>query len=273
MDDAFEHGHASAESHQKSENAGGMRWLLTYADMLTLLFVLFVVLYSLNQVAQRSGVPVDTVLVEIFHESFHTPATRGLPEQSGNSGVPLAPAAGPPPAAPATAGTPRGQLAQIATQLAGILRADNLNQSATITTTPDQVDIRFGLDGYFDSASATLTPQFQAALRDIAPVLRTVPYEIKVQGYTNNLPLHSTIYPTAWELSAARAVNTARFLTETQGVPPHNVEVDAFGQWHPRVPNDTPEHLAENRSVDIVITDQMPPGYDDGGPDIAPGTS
>jgi chemotaxis protein MotB len=158
----------------------------------------------------------------------------------------------------------------MAAEIAAILRSEGQNQT-TVHVGSAGLDIAFqGNNVYFASASAVLTPTFESLLAKIAPVLKQSPNEIRVEGFTNNLPLHSTLYATAWELSAARAVNVLRYLTEVCGLPPHQMEADAFGQWHPAVPNNSSTNLALNRSVHIIVTKQAPPGLNQGGPDLAP---
>lgn len=271
MPSPFESGRQAIE-RRRNENAGSMRWLLTYADMLTLLFVLFVVLFSLNAQNKQKLNPMSSEIVAAFHAAFHTPPPVGMPSDTANSAVRLSRTPAPQATTPEAAGAPAtANLQQIANRLQAVLKSSGMAQLATIHLANNSIDLRFGARGYFRSASARLTPQFTRVLDAVAPVLRTVPYEMRVEGYTNDLPLHSNRYPTAWELAAARAVNTLRYLTEEKGISPHHVEADSFGQWHPRVPNDTARDLAMNRSVDIVITDQPPPGLDEGGPDVAPG--
>ena len=252
-----------AGGHQKNENAGGMRWLLTYADMITLLMTFFVILYAFSK--------TDTAKYAEIAQSLRAalsgaPLSRGLPATSNNALVHLSPMPAP---------TPRlGPSAADLMQLMHQRIEEVLSQqkaSASVSFTPQQIDIRFSGDAvYFASASATLRPAFRRLLGALAPILQKSPYEIRVEGFTNDLPLHSTQFPTAWELSAARAVNVVRYLTEVCGVSPHQMEADAYGQWHPRYPNDSVANLAANRTVDIVVTTTPPLGLDQGGPDVAP---
>jgi len=257
------------EEQPRSEGAGMMRWLLTYADMITLLMVFFVILYAFSKTDTAKYQEIAVSLATALHGA---PASNGLPNASQNALIPLAPTAGqmatPAPSAASTAA--QAYLSQLDAQVQAILKSAGPS-AGTAQQTAQGLDIKFAGNGvYFASASAQLTPQFRKVLLQLAPVLKTSPYEIRVEGFTNDLPLVSAKYPTAWELSAARAIHVLRYLTEIGGVPPHIVEADAFGQWHPQYPNNSPTNLALNRSVDIVITTQAPPGLDEGGPDVAP---
>jgi len=252
------------EERRRSENAGTMRWLLTYADMITLLMTFFIVLYSFSK---TNAAKYREIAASLRAALSGAPLQRGLPQSASNALVKLSPvAATSRHIAPTSAAA---MLLIMAARAQQVLRAER--SAATVHVTANALDIRFQGDSvYFASASAVVKPAFKKLLCDLAPVLRMTKDEIRVEGFTNDLPLHSAIYPTAWELSAARAVNVLRWLTEVCGVPPHQMEADAFGQWHPLYPNNSPTNLALNRSVDIVVTDQPPPGLDQGGPDVAP---
>lgn len=252
-----------ARPESKNENAGSMRWLLTYADMITLLMTFFVILYAFSK---TDAAKYQEIAASLHAALSGAPLSRGLPNTSDNSLVHLSPTPAP---SQQIGPTANDMLIAMAQQIESLLR--HQTDTASVHLTAQTLDIRFQGDAvYFASASATLTPTFRRLLRSIAPVLRTTHNEIRVEGFTNDLPLHSRIFPTAWELSAARAVNVLRYLTEVCGLPPHQMEADAFGQWHPRYPNNSPQNLAANRSVDIVVTTDQPPGLDEGGPDIAP---
>jgi chemotaxis protein MotB len=254
----------SVHERRHNENAGSMRWLLTYADMITLLMTFFVILYAFSK---TDVAKYEEIAASLRAALNGAPLDRGLPTTANNALVKLAPI----PAPSAQLGTSaQDQLIVMAQEIESVLRSDR--SAAVVVASPTQIDIRFQGDTvYFASASADLRPAFRRLLSDLAPILKQTHDEIRVEGFTNDLPLHSLKYPTAWELSAARAVNVVRYLSEVCGVPPHQLEADAFGQWHPRYPNDSALNLARNRSVDIVITDYPPPGLDEGGPDIAPG--
>jgi len=251
----------------REDHGGGgtERWLLTYSDMITLLMVFFIILYAMSK---TDVAKYQAIAVSLRQALSGQPLPRGLPQDSANSLLSVSPVPGQTPeVAPSSSDV---LIAQMAQEIRSILHAQGPHQ-ATVQVDATGLDIAFQGDNvYFASASAVLKPTFQQLLRRIAPVLKQSPNEIRVEGYTNNLPLHSSLYPTAWELSAARAVNVLRYLTEACGLPPHQMEADAFGQWHPAYPNNTSANLALNRSVHIVVTKQAPPGLNQGGPDVAP---
>jgi len=259
LDEAREEGSEHAPSSE--------RWLLTYADMITLLMVFFIVIYSFSKTDEAK---YQAIALSLHAALSGAALTRGLPNDATNAMVPLSPqpttdqALGPQPA--------NTLLQTMAQKIAQSLQTQSQQGEATVqVVTGTALDIAFQGDAvYFESASAALTPEFRQLLTAIAPVLKQSPDAIEVEGFTNDLPLHSTEYATAWELSSARATNVVRFLAEDCGVPPHQLEAIAMGQWHPLYANDSASNLALNRSVHIVVTSTPPVGLNEGGSDVAP---
>ncbi len=255
-----------------SENAGSGRWLLTYADMITLLLVFFIVLYSISKTNISK---YRAVALSLQHALGGTSLPAGLPNAASNSLITrkVTPTASPAITGQGSGGAVQQQLAQMSTQLQELLKGQVAVQTL-VQVGAGGLQISFeGGQGYFASASAQLEPGFEQTLRLIAPVLKESTNEIEVIGYTNDLPLISKKYPTAWELSAARADHVLRYLTEFCGVPPHQINGEFMGQWHPVYPNDSATNLARNRSVVIVVTNNPPPGLNEGGPDVFPSYS
>ena len=90
-------------------------------------------------------------------------------------------------------------------------------------------------------------------LMRVAAVLKDFPHQIRIEGHTDNVPIHTKEFPTNWELSAARALNITRFLTEGGYLPPERLAASGYGEFHPVASNDTPEERSQNRRVELVI--------------------
>ena len=112
-------------------------------------------------------------------------------------------------------------------------------------------------DVFFASASAALQPTGLRVLDTIAPALRPLGEDIAVEGHANNLPIASPLYPTNWELSAARAASVVRHLADDQ-VTPGRLEATGFGDTRPRFPVGSPQAVAGNRRVDLVVVSRQP---------------
>jgi chemotaxis protein MotB len=226
------------------DGAGSMRWLLTYADLITLLMVFFIVLYSISQVNQQKYIALSNALRASFllsHDSGNAALTtsptpsldaHNLPQTDSQDGI----------------------LRAVGQQVLDQARRLNLQADVSVRVTPEGLRISFEAQSvFFAKADATIRPAFQSLLLAVAPLLRPLPNQIEVQGYTDNEPLYSPIYATSWELSAARAVNVLRFLVDKGGLDPGKVSAVAFGEYHPLYSNATPQGQAMNRSVDLLV--------------------
>lgn len=113
--------------------------------------------------------------------------------------------------------------------------------------------IRFVEGVLFDSGKADLKKQARAVLDKIAPILKQSKRQIRVEGHTDNVPIHTRQFPSNWELSTARAVNVVRYFIEKHNLSPYTISAAGYGEYRPVAPNDTDKHRALNRRVDIVI--------------------
>jgi chemotaxis protein MotB len=108
-------------------------------------------------------------------------------------------------------------------------------------------------DVLFDSGKTAIKPEGQAALANVAHVLATInDRKFIVAGHTDNVPIHSSHFPSNWELSTARAVEVTKFMVQN-GVKPEVLAAAGHGEWDPVAANDTPEHKGQNRRIEIVL--------------------
>jgi len=106
---------------------------------------------------------------------------------------------------------------------------------------------------YYDSGSAELRPETKKIIDDIYHFLKKNNNLIRVEGNTDNVPIHTALYPTNWELSTARAVGVVRYMVEDDGLDPTRVSAAGYGEFRPRKPNDNDADRQQNRRVDIVL--------------------
>lgn len=217
------------------------RWLLTYADLITLLMVFFVMLFAMSKTDTKKF----NELAGSLRRAFNVNVLQGaqppsiLPADSG--------AIGP---------TPDEQQAlQRVNQL--IQQFTNENQISK-----DQISAHITKDGVAVTVSGALLfyngtnqikPDGILLLQKLGTYLKTVPNGVRVEGHTDDIPVDSAQYPTNWELSAARAVSVTRFLIEQEGIVPQRLSAVGFGQFQPIVPNDTRADRETNRRAVIVI--------------------
>jgi chemotaxis protein MotB len=230
-------GHAA--EHENSE-----RWLLTYADLITLLMVFFVVLYSMSSADTTKFKRISASL----EQAFNVDVLQGQTAISISDGTAEAP-----PVDSTISDAEVPQISRLQGQIASVL--DGVPQSPDVTVTTDREGIVIRLSGsyLFDSGRAELKPNSWAVLDTIATNLKMIDNEIRVDGHTDSTPIDSPVYPTNWELSTARALAVTRYLTETDGVQSTRLMAAGFGEFRPLYVNDTREHRALNRRVEIHL--------------------
>jgi chemotaxis protein MotB len=221
----------------KLETAGMMRWLLTYADMITLLLALFIILFAISTI---SSVKFSRLARQISGGFNSTDAINNPP----NGG---------------TVGTDKGQteeanMASIKSQLDRYIAQRNLQQKVRTQITRSGLVITLLSDkAYYDSGSADLRPETKQLLDAVAGQIRHVRNDVRVEGNTDNVPIATSSYPTNWELSAARATNVTRYLVEHDKITPTRISFAGYGEFRPKYANDNDQHRQENRRTDIVI--------------------
>ncbi len=221
---------------QKVETAGMMRWLLTYADMITLMLALFIILFSMSTI---SMVKVQRFARDVT-AGFDNPWSVNQPPNGGTNGQDMMDSSSTVPAV-------EKQLQQYVAQnhLENQVQVRLDRRGLVITLLSDK--------SYYDSGSAGLRPQTMGVLDEISKFLKKNENLIRVEGNTDDVPIATAEYPTNWELSTARAVNVVRYLYEHDGISPVRLSPAGYGEFHPRTTNATAESRQQNRRVDIVL--------------------
>jgi chemotaxis protein MotB len=278
-------GHEEHEEHVNHE-----RWLVSYADMLTLLFVLFVVLFSMSDVDKKKFAELAAGLSAGF--GAQTAVFQGQSstlDGSGNAAqvVQIDPGANPGDGSTGTKNMTKAQQAAVqrAVQAEGRLKAsqnahvasreaENLKKienkiSDALAKAKLLNQVKFTIDQrglvvtvvtnevVFDGNRADLQPGGATILDAIAPTLAKLPNNIEVDGNTNQLKARTTYYPSGWELSAARASTVVRYFTE-HGVAKGRLSAVGFSDTHPLIDPADPRAITMNRRVDVVVLTTLP---------------
>jgi chemotaxis protein MotB len=128
------------------------------------------------------------------------------------------------------------------------------NQDAPIVAREDRLQMALPDDVLFAVGAGELKDQDQFVLHSIAQAVKRVPYTVLIEGHTDNEPLKpGSRYASNWELSLARAMSVVNYMVNFEGISPERLGVAAFGEYHPRFPNDTPAHRTANRRIEISI--------------------
>ncbi len=145
----------------------------------------------------------------------------------------------------------KGKLAQMGKEEAKIV-SELAKQPVEVKTASGEITLILQGDIFFDLGKATIKPEMRKILKKLVPVLVSAKGEICITGHTDNIPIHTPEFPSNWELGAARALSVLHFF-ESQGINPAKMCAATYGEYRPRFPNDTPEHRALNRRVEISI--------------------
>ncbi|HVC25819.1 MAG TPA: flagellar motor protein MotB [Acidimicrobiales bacterium] len=238
-----------AEEHENSE-----RWLLTYADMITLLLALFVVLFAMSSINVKKFLEFKLGLTQTFNPTaVNLPGGNGLlsaPTIAGPSGSSTSPNQG----TSSAAASNQRQLRAIADQVEQLLAARHLQKDANVNLGTSSVVVQILADRvFFQTDSASLGSVGAAIVDTIAQVVRPKPNVIEVQGYTDNQPITGGPFASNWELSAARAANVTNRLNVVDGIPATRLSASGYSDTHPAAPNTSPANQARNRRIDVVI--------------------
>jgi len=228
-------GEKHAEQHDNEE-----RWLLTYADLITLLLGLFVILYAMSKIDAGKYAELVSAMGGVFGKE-----KQGvLQGQMGmmQSVVPQL----------------QNERQQIEKEIREALGSGIKKQLVSVSQNERGITIHIMEELLFNSGSAEFKASSLLVLDSLASVLKKIPNDIRIEGHTDNVPISSAQFPSNWHLSVARAVNAGYYLIEKHGLDPEKVSVVGYSEYRPLVPNTSEENRARNRRVDIVIITNVP---------------
>lgn len=225
------------ETEETHDNAGGLRWLLTYADMITLLMALFVILYAISTTNTRKfNAFVSEVKAgfSLFPDTTYHGKGKQTPVLRS-----------------------RESMDTLDSDLAGDLKKEMADGKVKIRQGPDGITISIEDEALFLPGQADMTPQSLEMLGRLASRLAGMSNEVIVEGYTDNRPIHTSRFPSNWELSTGRAVNVVKYLAEA-GISPTRLSAIGYGEFRPLVPNDPVHGTPANRRIDVVVKRMAP---------------
>jgi chemotaxis protein MotB len=234
---------------RKQGHVSNDRWLLSYSDFITLLFAFFVVLFATGQ-SQKKKQDLAASIHSAFTDMGIFDAHSKLPPLTdaggaGNAAVPL----------PADAAVPespeQAAMSKVIKQLQEAVQPEIDRGVIRLRKTPEGLVISLQEAGFFDSGAANIRSSSLPVFDRIADTLPDTP--LRVEGHTDNVPIHTVQFASNWELSSSRASGIARLLLLHGNVHPEKLSVAGYAEFHPADSNDTPEGRARNRRVDIVV--------------------
>lgn len=226
------------------------RWLVSYADFITLLFAFFVVLYAFAKADQKKQTQVSVAIDTAFQSLGILSGVPGRAPASEEAGLPLNSVMAEDVLSP---GKVRDDLNQIRRELEHTLSGQIAQHTVSIQMGRDGLVISLREAGFFNSGSADPRPETLDSLRKIANSLARSAYDVRVEGHTDNVPIHNAEFDSNWELSSARATRIARLFLDLRAIPPDRLSAAGYAEFHPVATNSTAAGRAENRRVDLVI--------------------
>lgn len=209
------------------------RWIVSYADFITLLFAFFTTMYAISH--------VDSGKLEEFAGSIRS-ALRTEGAAAGGS----LPAFG---GIRAAYPDPAGIEERLREAIGGL----DARQAMGLRKDERGVVLSIGDRVLFPSGEADIKESAMPALSAVAGVIAAVPNDVAIEGHTDSVPIGNSRYPSNWELSTARAASVLKILVRRHGLSPERFSVSGYAEFRPLAPNETPEGRAKNRRVDIVI--------------------
>lgn len=234
------------------------RWLVSYADFITLLFAVFGMLYAMSIVDQKK---MDEVQASIQTSFTHNQISPPPPKVVGNRDFGLSPEVLEQP----TASQPQDEVSSVAEaqefsqvrkEVQSNLQEYEAKNQVQFTINERGLVISLKEAGFFPSGTAKVQTQALPLLDKIAASISRSGKNIRIEGHTDNVPVKSTVFPTNWELSVARANSIVHYLIEKHGFKGDKLSVVGYGEYRPLADNATDEGRKLNRRVDIVILSQ-----------------
>ena len=229
------------------EGGNSAGWLTTFNDLVTLLMVFFVLLFTMSsidakqiqdfQYALQSGLGIleagqkvdvsiktSQLVEDMSHINTQPENVKVSPDDS--------------------------QTGAINNVLIKSLEADF---GIEVTLTDQGIRLSFADQILFDFGKAGINPAGHKLLNHVIGAVKKVPNAVRIEGHTDNIPIQTTRFPSNWELSVARAVNVVKYFVEYGRIDPHRLSAVGYGKSRPLVANDTPANRMKNRRVEIII--------------------
>jgi chemotaxis protein MotB len=247
---------------QKGHAPNHERWLVSYADFITLMFAFFVVMYASSKADMKKQAAVAQAINDAFKSlglfqsvSKDQAAKAAALSASPDSQVsPMNVVLG-----EQMLASPEVQqdLERIKKQLEKLLSNQIAHHVVAIRIGRDGLVISLREAGFYDSGSAAPHPDSIRTLDAIADALRPTPYDIRIEGHTDNVPIHNDQFDSNWELSTARATRLAKMFIVAHHFSPVRLSASGYAEFHPVANNATPDGRSQNRRVDIIVLPSM----------------
>jgi chemotaxis protein MotB len=254
-----------ARKKKHAEHANHERWLVSYADFITLLFAFFTTLYAISVVDAQKVAKVANSMQEAFGAAAFTSGSKKLSLDDGGlpPGGRLSIVTPVSPKASASKGAQRKvPLPALRNQLEAAAQLNHFSDKVQMLMDGRGLIVRLAEIGFYDSGASELKPDALAIVDLIAAALSNLDNDIRVEGHTDNIPIRTSKYPSNWELSTARATTLVEYLIVKHSFDANRLSASGCGEFRPVADNDTPEHRALNRHVDVIVMNERSMGQE-----------
>lgn len=250
------------DNHSDHNQESHDRWLVSYADFITLLFAFFVVMYSISSVNEGKYKVLSATLIGAFNvpkKEASSPDVINLKEYDKNSVIDF-PGEAKKEGDIKSENTQKGEgegagndLDQLSDQVEAAFADLIEDENIAVDGNETWVEISLNSNLLFTSGSARPNTKALPIIQQIADILGGYENPVHVEGFTDNVPINSSVFPSNWELSAARSATVVRLLAE-EGVDPDRLAAVGYGEFQPKASNSTSEGRSQNRRVVLIVS-------------------
>lgn len=244
-----------AKKKHEEEHENHERWLVSYADFITLLFAFFTILYATSQKDISKAQEFQKSIQKAFRSFVDFGGVQGkfVDNQSATQIIP------PPIDVVPLEGGPQETQDFVQREIEKALGEDDEKKYISdIRSDAEGVHVSLAASTFFDPGESLIKEQALPALEKICAVVAKLNRRFIIEGHTDNVPIHTTRFPSNWELSATRASTIVRYMIARHNITPTKLAAVGYADQRPLNPNDTPAHRANNRRIDIlIVTDEQ----------------
>jgi chemotaxis protein MotB len=251
--------HKGRWTHREEDHENHERWLLSYADMITLLMAMFMMLYGMSIIDLKKFDEFKAGIAKNLGKSPVVEGGQGLLVAGTGVNEAAAPVIGAgirdgaTDAVEVRGEATREDIGDLVAEVDRRLVEAGLDGTVQLETDPRGLVVYMSDRVLFESGDALISVQGQRVLAQLSEVLRHIDNSFVVEGHTDDVPTNGRRWPSNWELSTARSTTVLRYLVEIRQLPAPRASAAGYADTRPRVPNDTSEHRQLNRRVEIVI--------------------
>lgn len=247
------------KKNEEEENASG--WMTTYSDMMTLLFAFFVLLFAISSADPKK---TEMIGAALSSQGLTTEKYADIVKKYPSSGDSVVDLGLPPETKDPTAGGGSGNvyIDRLYNSFLKYIDENDLAESVSLETKKEAMLITIKNDIWFESGSAEINDDMMESATMLARLFKdlqneSTDFHAVITGHTDNVPMKTSVYPSNWELSVARAVSFLHVLVQQNGLAPSHFSARGYGEASPIADNGTAEGRQQNRRVEMLVTMPM----------------